>query len=86
MISKGFKIKNPSGIHAIYAAELCQLTQKYNSDLFIKKEKRVANCKSVISILGLSVHEGETVTIMADGIDEKDALQGILDFLRGLAG
>ncbi|SDX97445.1 HPr family phosphocarrier protein [Eubacterium barkeri] len=85
MLTRKVVIHNPSGIHAVYAASLCQLVQDYESDVFIKSAEKTANGKSFFSILGLGIQMGDVVTILVDGMDEKETLEAVLGYLEGLA-
>lgn len=75
-------IVNPSGIHARPAALLVQLAKKFESSVELIKEDKIANAKSVISIMGMEIQKDSVVTVKASGIDCEDAVGQITDFLQ----
>lgn len=85
MMIKEVTIQNPSGIHAIYAAQISQLCHHYKSDVFLRKGKQTANARSLMSMLGLCVRKGETLKLMVDGIDEAEAMAAVFGFLENLS-
>ncbi len=85
MITKEYRIKNDSGIHAVYAWALTTLVKGYESDVFIKKGTKAANCRSLVSVLGLGAHYGDEVVIACDGVDEDTVMKALIDYLDGLS-
>lgn len=75
MIIKEIIIKNDSGLESKIAARLIQKASGYESSIWIEKDGRRANAKSLLGILSLSVSKGEKIQLIADGSDEKLALQ-----------
>lgn len=84
MISKEIVINNESGLESKAAALLIQKASAFESNIWIQKGERKANAKSLLGILSLSVGRGEKVLLIADGNDEKIALQE-LDLFAGKA-
>lgn len=85
MISKEIVIKNESGLESKVAARLIQKASGYEANVWIEKESRRANAKSLLGILSLGISEGETVLLIADGTDENLALQELEMFAaRGM--
>lgn len=84
MISREIIITNPSGIHAIYAAQIAELVRGFESDVFMRKGHKTTNCRSLISVLGLSARQGDSLTVMVDGTDETAAMETVVAFIKGL--
>ena len=81
MIEKTFTIKNTTGLHARPAAQLVQKALNYKSIVKVKNGSIEGNARSLISILSLGANRGSTITIIADGEDELEAMEGILNLL-----
>ena len=77
MISKDYIITSAEGIHARPATALVKLTKNYKSVISIKKGERVVKLNSLLNILSLAAKGGETISIIADGEDETDAMAAI---------
>ncbi len=75
MISKEIIIQNESGLESKVAARLIQKASTYESNIWIEKNDRRANAKSLLGILSLSISKGEKVLLIADGADEKSAIE-----------
>lgn len=70
-------VNTTSGLHARPAANLVQTAIGFQSDVYVIKDGRRANAKSMISLLALGVAAGESVAIHADGMDEAEAIAAI---------
>ncbi|PAB58144.1 HPr family phosphocarrier protein [Anaeromicrobium sediminis] len=81
MIQKDFQIESKLGLHARPAALFVQLTNKFSSDIIVGKENKIINGKSIMGIMALGVSNGETITVKVSGVDEKEAMAEIEDFL-----
>lgn len=77
MISKKITVTNSVGLHARPATYFIQKANTYNSFLWIECDDRRANAKSLLGVLSLGITKGTQVTIIADGADEQDALEGL---------
>mgnify|MGYP000965620873 FL=1 len=74
MISKEIIIRNDSGLESKVAARLIQKASSYESNIWIQKNDRKANAKSLLGILSLGISKGEKVLLIADGADEQLAI------------
>lgn len=70
-------INNASGLHARPATFFIQKANCYKSTIWIEKDDRKVNAKSLLGVLSLGIAKGMTVTLMADGQDEDVALEGL---------
>lgn len=77
MISKDFTINNKLGLHARPSAQLTQVAGRYESEVFIAKNGRRVNAKSIMGVMMLAAGPGSTVTVDAEGPDEQQALEAI---------
>ncbi|MGB4946412.1 MAG: glucose PTS transporter subunit IIA, partial [Candidatus Competibacter denitrificans] len=62
--SEAILIPNPTGLHARPAAVLANLAKKFKADVRLQKGDQVANAKSVVSIMGLEIGNGDKVTLI----------------------
>lgn len=78
MISRDVTIKNNVGLHARPATFFIQKANSFKSSIWIEKDDRRVNAKSLLGVLSLGIVKGMTVTLYADGADETDALEGLV--------
>lgn len=83
MIQKSVQIKLESGLEARPIAMLVQVASKYDSSVYIESANKKVNAKSIMGMMGLGLDRDDTVTVIADGSDEADAVAGIENFLGG---
>lgn len=77
MISKEFRISNKLGLHARPSAQLTQVAGKYSSEVYIQRNGRRVNAKSIMGVMMLAAGPGSTVTVDAEGPDEEEAIAAI---------
>lgn len=77
MIARDLEIKNKLGLHARAAAKLVHTAARFKSDIKVRKGDEEVDGKSILGILLLAAGRGSTVTIQADGEDERDALDAV---------
>ena len=75
MISKEVVINNQVGLHARPATFFIQKANEFKSSIWVEKEERRVNAKSLLGVLSLGIVKGTTVTIIADGADEEEAIE-----------
>ena len=63
-------------------AMFIQTANKFSSKIDLKKDNKVANAKSIMGIISLSVVDGETITLSADGEDALAAVTELANFLN----
>ncbi len=86
MISRKVVITNRLGLHARASSKLVQLANKFNCIIFIEKDKKRANAKSLMSVMMLSAKNGSMIEIIADGIDEIKATNSLIDLISSKFG
>ena len=75
MISKEVVINNQVGLHARPATFFIQKANEFKSSIWVEKEERRVNAKSLLGVLSLGIVKGTTVTLIADGADEEAAIE-----------
>ena len=81
MVSKEVVISNQVGLHARPATFFIQKANTFKSSIWIEKEDRRVNAKSLLGVLSLGITKGMTVTLIADGSDETAALDGLCELI-----
>ena len=74
MTSKEVVINNQVGLHARPATFFIQKANEFKSSIWVEKEERKVNAKSLLGVLSLGVVKGTAITITADGADEVEAI------------
>ena len=77
MLKKSVKVTNKLGLHARAAAKLTQTASSFASAVFISREGRRVNAKSIMGVMMLAAGLGSTVELEADGADEAAAVEAI---------
>ncbi|MCK4798224.1 MAG: HPr family phosphocarrier protein [Spirochaetes bacterium] len=75
-------IKNERGIHARPSSDIAKEALKYKSDIKIVYDGKEATAKDVLQIIMLELFEGTTVQVVAEGEDEKAALNAVKTLLK----
>ena len=78
MTSRTVTIINPLGIHARAAAKFVHLATRYRAQVRVAHAAREMDGKSIMGILLLAAARGSTITISADGSDERDAVSALV--------
>jgi phosphocarrier protein len=74
MIAKEVTILSKTGLESKMAARLIQKASSYEANIWIQKDERKANAKSLLGLLSLGISPGDKITIITDGRDESTAL------------
>ena len=77
MKSREVVITNASGLHARPATFFIQKANCYKSSIWVEKDDRKVNAKSLLGVLSLGIAKGMTVKLIAEGQDEDTALAGL---------
>ena len=77
MISRNVTIVNSMGLHARPATFFVQNAHKFKSSVWVESGDRKVNAKSLLGVLSLGIAKGMTVSIIADGYDEEEALDAL---------
>ncbi len=77
MISREVTITNTIGLHARPATFFIQKANAYKASIWVEKEDRKVNAKSLLGVLSLGIAQGMTIRLLAEGSDESEALDGL---------
>ena len=82
MFVKDVVVQNQVGLHARPATFFIQKANEFKSGIWVEKEDRRVNAKSLLGVLSLGIVKGTTITLIADGADEKEAVQALVDLVN----
>ncbi len=77
MIKTSINISNKLGLHARASAKLTKLAGTFQSDVFMTRNERRVNAKSIMGVMMLAAGVGSVVELEADGTDEQAAVTAI---------
>ena len=77
MAEKTVEVKMKTGLQARQAALFVQEANRFTADVFLKKEERRVNAKSIMGVMSLAIARGTTVTLISEGVDEEQALDAL---------
>ncbi len=82
MITKEVVIKNQVGLHARPATFFIQKANEFKSSIWVEKEERRVNAKSLLGVLSLGIVKGTAITLVADGVDEEAAVTTLTELIN----
>jgi len=82
MIEKDVVVKNRAGIHARPAALIVQTASQFASQIEFKNDHETINAKSIMGIITLGASYNSTITISADGEDEQQAVDRLVELFE----
>ena len=82
MVSKEVVINNQVGLHARPATFFIQKANEFKSSIWIEKDERRVNAKSLLCVLSLGIVKGTPMTIIADGVDESVAIATLAELVE----
>ncbi len=74
-------IKNEVGLHARPATFFIQKANEFKSSIWVEKDERRVNAKSLLGVLSLAIVGGTSIRIIADGVDEQQAVEGLVNLV-----
>ncbi len=77
MCSKEVVINNQIGLRARPATFFIQKANEFKCSIQVEREERRVNAKSLLGVLSLGISQGTEITLIADGADEADAVEGL---------
>lgn len=77
MIERDFRIENKLGLHARPSAQLTQVASRFQSEVWLVRNGRRVNAKSIMGVMMLAAGQGATVTVGAEGPDEAEAVAAV---------
>jgi phosphocarrier protein HPr len=82
MFVKDVTVENQVGLHARPATFFIQKANEFKSSIWVEKQERRVNAKSLLGVLSLGIMGGTDIRIIADGSDEKEAVEGLVALVK----
>lgn len=81
MTNREVTINNQVGLHARPATFFIQKANEFKSTIWVEKDDRRVNAKSLLGVLSLGIVKGTSINIIADGVDEEEAVEMLSDLI-----
>lgn len=81
MITREVTINNQVGLHARPATFFIQKANEFKSVIWVEKDERRVNAKSLLGVLSLGIVKGTVISIIADGVDEEQAVDTLAELI-----
>ena len=81
MFSKEVVVQNQVGLHARPATFFIQKANEFKSSVWVEKDERKVNEKSLLGVLSLGITKGTSIAIIADGADEQEAVTTLVNLI-----
>lgn len=82
MVEKQIVVNRKAGLQARPAALFVQEANRFSSDVFIIKDTKKVNAKSIMGLMSLAISHGTELTLQTDGRDEEEALDVLASFIE----
>ncbi|MGG1230596.1 HPr family phosphocarrier protein [Bacillus halotolerans] len=82
MVQQKVEVRLKTGLQARPAALFVQEANRFTSDVFLEKDGKKVNAKSIMGLMSLAVSTGTEVTLIAEGEDEKEALEKLSAYVQ----
>ena len=82
MFVKEVSVKNQVGLHARPATFFIQKANEFKSSVWVEKDERRVNAKSLLGVLSLGIVGGTTIKIIADGSDEESSVESLVKLVE----
>ncbi|MCX7186807.1 MAG: HPr family phosphocarrier protein [Methylophilales bacterium] len=86
MISTQLEIINKLGLHARASTKLTQTASRFNSEIWVERNGRRVNAKSIMGVMMLAAAKGSFITLEANGEDEVKAIDALCDLVNDYFG
>ena len=86
MISRDIEIINKLGLHARASAKLTQLAGKFQCEVWMSRNQKSVNAKSIMGVMMLAAGMGTVVTLETDGADEQAAMDALAELISARFG
>lgn len=77
-VKKDVLVQNQVGLHARPATFFIQKANEFKSSIWVEKDERRINAKSLLGVLSLGIVGGTSINIIADGSDEQEAVDSLV--------
>ncbi len=82
MVSSEVTVQNSVGLHARPATFFIQRANEFKSSIWVEKDERRVNAKSLLGVLSLGIVKGTVISIIADGSDQEEAVKTLVELIK----
>ncbi len=82
MFMKETVVNNQVGLHARPATFFIQKANEFKSSIWVEKDERRVNAKSLLGVLSLGIVKGTSITLIGDGPDEEAAVNALVELIN----
>lgn len=82
MVEKQVEVKLKTGLQARPAALFVQEATRFSSDVYIEKDGKKVNAKSIMGLMSLAVNSGAHINLIVEGSDEQEALEVLANYVE----
>ena len=82
MFMKETTVSNQVGLHARPATFFIQKANEFKCSVWVEKDDRRVNAKSLLGVLSLGIVKGTTINLIADGPDEEAAINALVELIN----
>ncbi len=86
MLKREITVNNQIGLHARPATFFIQKANEFRSSIWVERDDRKVNAKSLLGVLSLGITKGSTISIIADGSDEQLAIDALTELINSNFG
>ncbi len=86
MLQQEVEIVNRLGLHARASAKLTQTAAQYTSEVWVSRNGRRVNAKSIMGVMMLAAAKGSRITVETNGADEAPAMQAVTALIADMFG
>ena len=84
MVQKEFHITNPTGLHTRPGNDFVKTAKQFNCEVTLTKAGKTVDAKSLLKIMKSDIVNGDLITICCTGVDEAEALETLVHYLKSL--
>lgn len=82
MVERNVSVNIKPGLQARQAALFVQEANRFDADIFLKKDDRQVNAKSIMGVMSLAIAKGSDILLIADGNDEEQAITSLAELVE----
>lgn len=82
MVKKQVEVKLKTGLQARPAALFVQEATRFSADIFIEKDGKKVNAKSIMGLMSLAINSGTIIELIVEGSDEQEALEVLSAYIE----
>ncbi|GLH64355.1 MULTISPECIES: HPr family phosphocarrier protein [Bacillaceae] len=82
MVEKQVEVRLKTGLQARPAALFVQEANRFSSDIYLEKDGKKVNAKSIMGLMSLAISTGSVIKLIADGPDENEAIEKLANYVQ----